>query len=95
MATVSNEMLDELYEALLNLKTKEDCKLFLDDLCTKKEVENMAQRVQAARLLLEGSTYIQVIEKTGISSATLSRVSTCVKYGEGYNKIIKIEKAEK
>ncbi len=94
MANVSKEMFDELYEALLNLETKEDCKIFLEDLCTKKEVENMAQRVQAARLLLEGSTYNQVIEKTGISSATLSRVSTCVKYGEGYNKIIKIEKED-
>ena len=94
MANVSKEMFDELYETLLKLETKEDCKIFLEDLCTKKEVENMAQRVQAARLLLEGSTYNQVIEKTGISSATLSRVSTCVKYGEGYNKIIKIEKED-
>lgn len=94
MVNVSKEMFDELYEALLKLETKEDCKLFLEDLCTKKEVENMAQRVQAARLLLEGSTYNQVIEKTGISSATLSRVSTCVKYGEGYNKIIKVKEEQ-
>ena len=94
MVNVSKEMFDELYEALLNLETKEDCKIFLEDLCTKKEVENMAQRVQAARLLLEGSTYNQVIEKTGISSATLSRVSTCVKYGEGYNKLIKVKEEQ-
>ena len=86
---------DKLFELLARTDNPEDIGKLFEDLCTKKEVENMAQRVQAARLLLEGSTYIQVIEKTGISSATLSRVSTCVKYGEGYNKIIKIEKAEK
>lgn len=86
---LNKNQIEELYEALLKLETKEDCKIFLDDLCTFKEVEQMAQRVSAAKLLIEGETYEKVIEKTKISSATLSRVSKCVKYGEGYNKILK------
>lgn len=84
-----NDQVNELYKALISLKTEEDCKIFLADLCTYKEVEQMAQRVSAAKLLINGDTYEEVIKKTKISSATLSRVSKCVKYGEGYNKILK------
>ena len=64
-------------------------KALLSDLCTVKEIEQMAQRVKAAKLLIEGKTYNQVIEETDISSATLSRVSRCVQYGEGYSKFLK------
>ena len=74
----------ELYKAVLNLKTEEDCKAFFNDLCTMKELDSMAQRITAANLLLSGETYEQIIKKTDISSATLSRVSRCIKYGEGY-----------
>lgn len=84
-----NDQVKELYKALISLKNEEDCKIFLEDLCTYKEVEQMAQRVSAAKLLIKGETYEEVIQKTKISSATLSRVSKCVKYGEGYNKILK------
>ena len=86
---VSAQMVDELYELILCLKTKEDCKALFSDLCTFKEVEQMAQRLRAAKLLVSGATYNQVIEQTEISSATLSRVSQCVKYGTGYSKFIK------
>lgn len=78
----------ELYQAILKLKTEKDCQEFFEDLCTYKEVDSMAQRVKAAKLLTEGETYEQIIEKTAISSATLSRVSRCVKYGKGYKKIL-------
>ncbi|MBE5754153.1 MAG: TrpR-related protein YerC/YecD [Clostridiales bacterium] len=78
----------ELYKAVLNLKTEEDCKAFFNDLCTMKELDSMAQRITAAKLLLSGETYEQIIKKTDISSATLSRVSRCVKYGEGYKKFL-------
>ncbi len=84
----TDEMIDELYSVLLSLKTKQDCIDLLEDLCTHKEVENMAQRICAARLIEKGETYNQVIEKTGISSATLARVSNCVKYGKGYKKFL-------
>lgn len=79
----------ELFKAILELKTEEDCKNFFDDLCTYKELDSMAQRVVAAKLLLGGETYEKIIEKTEISSATLSRVSRCVKHGKGYVKFLK------
>ena len=78
----------ELYKAILSLKSEEDCKIFFEDLCTMKELDSMAQRIQSAKLLLKGETYEKIIAKTEISSATLSRVSRCVKYGEGYKKIL-------
>lgn len=73
----------ELVETILKLNTEEECINFLNDLCTIQELEKMAQRLEAAKLLLEGCTYEQVIEKTKISSTTLSRVSRCIRYGEG------------
>lgn len=84
-----NKIINELYELIVSIKTVEDCKALFDDLCTVKEAEQMAQRVKAAKLLLEGKTYNQVIEETDISSATLSRVSRCVQYGSGYRKFLK------
>jgi len=86
---ISGEMIDLLYGTLIKLNTKEDCALLLEDLCTINEVLQMAQRVKAAQLLLEGNTYAQVIAKTDISSATLSRVSNCIRHGRGgYKKFI-------
>ena len=79
----------ELYSLILSLKTEKDCNDLLNDLCTAKEIEQMAQRVKAAKLLLDGKTYNQVMEECVISSATLSRVSRCVQYGNGYKKFIK------
>jgi len=74
---------DELYGILLKLKTKEDCKALLDDLCTYKEVEQMALRAYAAKLFLMGKTYSEIIKETELSSATLSRVSRAVTHGSG------------
>ena len=83
-----NKMIDDLYDLILSLKSREDCRALFSDMCTNKEIEQMAQRIYAARLLIEGRTYNQVIEETDISSATLSRVSRCVQYGEGYRKFL-------
>jgi len=82
--TFDKEMIHELYQAFVKVDSEEACAQFLEDLCTRKEVEQMAQRLRAAKLLFEGLTYAQVIEQTNISSATLSRVSRCVQYGSGY-----------
>lgn len=83
-------MFTELYETLLKLETVEECENFLSDLCTIKEIQSMAQRLKAAKMLLEGKTYNEVIEETDISSATLARVSKCVRYGQGgYTTLIK------
>lgn len=85
-----DEMKEELFSVLLRLESADDCKMLLDDLCTPKEIEQMAQRVRAAKLLLSGKTYSQVIEQTEISSATLSRVSRCIRHGPGgYKKFVK------
>ena len=83
------EKIRQLYELIVSLNSTEDCRALFDDLCTDKEIEKMAERVYAAKLLLEGKTYNQVIAQTDISSATLSRVSRCVQYGKGYSKLLK------
>ncbi len=84
----NEEMMNQLYKAFLSLKDKQQCKAFLNDLCTFKEIEQMAQRLEAAKLLSEGHTYTQVSEKFEISSATISRVSKCVKYSDGYTTVL-------
>lgn len=76
-------MQDLLYSTILNCKTKEDVAALLSDLCTYQEVEQMAQRAAAAKLLREGKTYAEIIDETGISSATLSRVSRSLRRGGG------------
>ena len=79
----------ELYEQFLKLETLEECEKFFDDLCTIKELDSMLQRIKAAKMLLEDKTFIEVTNATKISSATLARVSKCIKYGDGgYKKII-------
>ncbi|MBQ8267075.1 MAG: TrpR-related protein YerC/YecD [Clostridia bacterium] len=84
-----NNDIKDLYSLILSLETDGDCADLFHDLCTEKELEQMAQRVKAARLLLEGKTYNQVMDECEISSATLSRVSRCVQYGNGYKKFLK------
>ncbi len=78
-----------LYKLIVSLESEEDCRALFEDMCTVKEVENMAERLFAASLLLEGNTYSQVMGQVEISSATLSRVSRCVQYGTGYSKLLK------
>ncbi len=88
---MSNDKEDvkRLYSILATINSEEDVEIFLGDLCTYKEIESMAQRIKAAQMLMNGSTYEEIIKNTNISSATLSRVSKCVKYGQGYKKILK------
>lgn len=81
-------MLQDLYAQILKLTSEEECAAFLGDLCTIKELQSMAQRVQAAKMLLQGKTYQEIIKETDISSATLARVSRCVQYGDGGYKTI-------
>lgn len=68
----------ELYRALLTLKTPEECHAFFQDLCTVAERRAIEQRYEVARLLSEGKLYQDILEKTGASSATISRVSRCL-----------------
>lgn len=85
----SNGKVMKLYTLLSQLEDAAQVEALFEDLCTKKEVENMAERLFAAELLMEGKTYNQVMEQADISSATLSRVSRCVQYGSGYSKLLK------
>ncbi|MFA6889589.1 MAG: YerC/YecD family TrpR-related protein [Bacilli bacterium] len=79
---------DDLFKVILSLENIDECYAFFEDLCTINEVESMSGRLQAAKMLMDGKTYEQVIEATDISSATLSRVSKCVHYGAGgYQKV--------
>ena len=83
------EKIAQLYRLIAEMKTEEDCRALFADLCTEKEIEKMAERVYAAKLLLEGKTYNQVMAQANISSATLSRVSRSVQYGKGYSQFLK------
>ena len=83
------EKIDALYNVIVSLETREQCRELFDDLCTQKEIEKMAERLYAARLLMAGNTYSQVIAQSEISSATLSRDSRCVQYGKGYSRVLK------
>jgi TrpR-related protein YerC/YecD len=83
------EKLQDLCKVLCSITNEKECMDFLQDLCTQKEMENMAERVYAAKLLMEGNTYNQIMAQSDISSATLSRVSRCVQYGKGYSQLLK------
>ena len=78
----------QLYGVIASLKSPEEAEKFLGDLCTVQEIEHMAHRVESARLLMENKTYGEVLTRVGVSSATLSRVSKCVKYSDGYTTVL-------
>ena len=78
-----NETIDALFDAILSRETREECYDFFEDLCTVKEISDMAQRLEAAKLLLDGSTYEQIVKTVEISTATISRINRCIQYGTG------------
>ena len=79
---------DALYRAIVNIQNEEECRKFLEDLCTVSELKAMQQRMDVALLLDEGLIYSEILEKTGASSATISRVNRCLHYGAGGYKTI-------
>ena len=79
----------ELYRAMMKLQTPEECYRFFEDLCTVSELKAMEQRYEVAKLLDKGMVYNEILEKTGASSATISRVNRCLNYGaDGYRVIL-------
>ena len=78
-----NEQTDRLFEAILSLGDIDECYSFFDDLCTIKEIQDMSQRLEAAKRLYEGENYLAISKEIGISTATISRVSRCLNYGGG------------
>ena len=79
---------DRLYKAILMLETEEECYNFFQDLCTVSELRSMEQRYEVATLLNDGMIYNDILEKTGASSATISRVNRSLNYGMGAYRII-------
>lgn len=80
---------DTLYRAIVAIQTEDECRRFLQDLCTVSELKALEQRIDVAMLLDQGLIYSEILEKTGASSATISRVNRCLHYGaEGYSTII-------
>ena len=74
---------DQLYKAILQLRTEEECYAFFQDLCTVTELRSMEQRFEVASLLNDGMIYNEILERTGASSATISRVNRSLSYGAG------------
>ncbi|WP_010529615.1 YerC/YecD family TrpR-related protein [Lentibacillus jeotgali] len=82
------EQLDQLFDAILSLKDREECYKFFDDIATMSEVHSIAQRLQVAKMLTEGYTYNFIEEETSASTATISRVRRCINYGSDGYKIV-------
>ena len=74
---------DELFNAVLKLKTVQDCQKFFEDVCTIKELQAIAQRLEVAEMLSSGKNYQEISKQTGASTATISRVAKCLNYGAG------------
>ncbi len=88
-SNMKDEKLDFLFNAILTLDTVEDCYNFFEDLCTVSELQEMSRRMQAARMLRANAVYADIAAQTGLSTATISRVNRCLKYGSnGYNKVL-------
>ena len=77
------EKYDNLFKAILKLKSIEDYRKFFEDVCTIKEIEAVSQRLEVAELLSRGKNYQEISQKTGASTATISRVNKCLNYGAG------------
>ena len=85
---IKTEAVDKLFEAVLNLQSKEECYIFFEDLCTVNELLSLSQRYEVATMLSAKKTYLEIAEKTGASTATISRVNRSLNYGnDGYEMI--------
>lgn len=84
-----DNLTDQLCKAMLTLKDIEECYQFFEDICTVSELKALAQRLEVARMLRAGHTYEEVVERTGASTATISRVKRCLNYGaDGYDTVL-------
>ncbi len=86
---IKSDQADGLFEAVLKLENIEECYRFFEDICTIKEVQAISQRLEVAKLLRADKTYSEIEEKTGASTATISRVNRSLNYGvDGYNIVL-------
>lgn len=87
---IKTEAVDKLFEAILSLKNEDECYLFFEDVCTVNELLSLSQRFEVAKMLRERKTYLEIAEKTGASTATISRVNRSLNYGnDGYEMVFK------
>jgi TrpR-related protein YerC/YecD len=85
---IKNSAVDHLFEAILSLKDSEECYIFFEDICTVNELLSLSQRFEVARMLRNHNTYLEIAEKTGASTATISRVNRSLNYGnDGYDMV--------
>ena len=85
---IKTEAVDHLFDAILTLKTPDECYKFFEDVCTINELLSLSQRYEVAKMLREGKTYLEIAEKTGASTATISRVNRSLNYGsDGYDMV--------
>ena len=97
MNTNRDPKLDFLFNAILTVQDLDECYAFFADLCTESELQEMSRRLTAAKMLMNNQIYADIAEQTGLSTATISRVNKCLKYGsEGYVKALeRLEYREK
>ena len=87
---IKTEAVDHLFEAVLTLKSPEECYAFFEDVCTVNELLSLSQRYEFAKMLREKKTYLDIAERTGASTATISRVNRSLNYGnDGYDMVFK------
>lgn len=85
---IRTEAVDFLFDAILHLESKEECYRFFEDICTVNELLSLTQRFEVAKMLREQKTYLEIAEKTGASTATISRVNRSLNYGnDGYDMV--------
>ena len=86
---LKDKHMDDLFDAILTLESREECYSLFEDLCTISEIKSLASRFQVAILLSKGYTYTEIFEMTGVSTATISRVKRCLDYGaDGYKTVL-------
>ena len=94
MNGIDKDMAKSFFNAVLSLKTVEECQAFFLDVCTIKELQDLTQRLQVAQLLSEGKNYQEISRQTSVSSATISRVNRCLLYGDGGYRTVLERRAE-
>ena len=87
---IRTDAVDYLFRAILSLENKEECYTFFEDVCTINEIQSLSQRFEVAKLLRERKTYLEIAERTGASTATISRVNRSLNYGnDGYDMVFR------
>ena len=86
---IRTEAVDYLFDAIMELKSKEECYIFFEDICTINEIHAISQRLQVAKLLRAKKTYNEIEQITKASTATISRINKCIVYGaDGYKRVL-------